>query len=230
MVAAAENQSWPSAAWPSRIGSGTELAYAEPKAAPVHEMSIFGADGFTFGDLIDIVNPLQHLPIAGSIYRDMTGDEIAAGPKVLGATLFFGPIGLVGSLASLAIEDATGKDIGDHVVAFFRGDQQTDQPGGQPQTVAALADFQPAAGTVATIAEDTVSAWARREADWTARQNTAAPDKTAAVETSPSPDADAFLRGDIAWMPMLLADTQPNIASATEAYRRSTALTMAVAG
>ncbi|MBT5013959.1 MAG: hypothetical protein HON02_05865, partial [Rhodospirillaceae bacterium] len=35
----------------------------------------FGADGFTFLDFLDIINPLQHIPVVGSLYRDMTGDE-----------------------------------------------------------------------------------------------------------------------------------------------------------
>ena len=31
---------------------------------------------FTFDDLIDVINPLQHLPIVSTIYRAITGDEI----------------------------------------------------------------------------------------------------------------------------------------------------------
>ncbi len=31
---------------------------------------------FTFDDFIDIINPLQHIPILSTVYREMTGDEI----------------------------------------------------------------------------------------------------------------------------------------------------------
>ena len=31
---------------------------------------------FTFDDFLDIINPLQHLPIVSMIYRAITGDNI----------------------------------------------------------------------------------------------------------------------------------------------------------
>lgn len=55
--------------------------------------SIFGEDGFTFGDIIDIINPLQHIPIVNSIYRKVTGDVIAPAMEIAGGALFGGPIG-----------------------------------------------------------------------------------------------------------------------------------------
>ena len=48
---------------------------------------------FSFKDLLDIVNPLQHLPVVGSIYRYLTGDEPAAGTRIIGDALYGGPIG-----------------------------------------------------------------------------------------------------------------------------------------
>lgn len=45
---------------------------------------MWGDDGFRFGDLIDIVNPLQHVPIVSWAYRALTGDTIAPAAKVLG--------------------------------------------------------------------------------------------------------------------------------------------------
>ena len=32
---------------------------------------------FSFWDFLDIINPLQHIPIVSNIYRSLTGDEIA---------------------------------------------------------------------------------------------------------------------------------------------------------
>ena len=72
-----------------------ELALATPENIPTgkdtekpHEFSLFGDDGLTFSDLIDVINPLQHIPVVGTIYREMTNDSLAAGPRMLGGTLF----------------------------------------------------------------------------------------------------------------------------------------------
>ncbi len=35
----------------------------------------WGKDGFTFADVLDVVNPLQHLPVVSKYYREQTGDD-----------------------------------------------------------------------------------------------------------------------------------------------------------
>ncbi len=86
------------------------------------ERAVFGADGLTFGDLIDVINPLQHVPVVATIYRSMTGDTIAPGPRLAGGGLFGGLIGLAGAAFNLAIEETTGKDLGGHMLALLTGD------------------------------------------------------------------------------------------------------------
>ncbi|MDC0189628.1 hypothetical protein OAJ77_00170 [Rhodospirillales bacterium] len=83
--------------------------------------ALFGNDGFTFFDFLDIINPLQHLPIISTIYRSITGDQIDPGSRIAGATLFGGPLG--GALASMdvAIKHNTGLDIVEHTATFFTG-------------------------------------------------------------------------------------------------------------
>ena len=84
-----------------------------------HDNGLFGKDGFTFFDFLDIINPLQHIPVISTIYRSITGDQIDPGSRIAGATLFGGPLG--GALASMdvAIKHQTGLDIVEHSVAFF---------------------------------------------------------------------------------------------------------------
>lgn len=77
-------------------------------------------------DVLDVVNPLQHLPVIGTVYRAMTGDKIGNVEKVAGDTLYGGPIGLVTSLADVAFEKITGKDIGSTVMAFVGLDHSDD--------------------------------------------------------------------------------------------------------
>ncbi len=87
----------------------------------------FGNDGFGFDDFLDIINPLQHIPFVSSLYREITGDEISPGSRMIGGTLFSGGIGLAVSFINSAIEDSTGKDVGEHVIAIFTP-AETDSP------------------------------------------------------------------------------------------------------
>ncbi len=100
--------------------AGEEAASAGPGRI---ERAVFGDDGFTFGDLLDIVNPLQHVPVISTIYRSLSGDSIAPGPRLAGGGLFGGLFGLAGAAVNVAVEQTTGKDVGGHVVAML-GDGQ----------------------------------------------------------------------------------------------------------
>ena len=84
-----------------------------------NDSGLFGKDGFTFFDFLDIINPLQHIPVISTIYRSITGDQIDPGSRIAGATLFGGPFG--GALASMdvAIKHTTGLDIVEHTATFF---------------------------------------------------------------------------------------------------------------
>ncbi|MEX1036289.1 MAG: hypothetical protein WDZ54_10050 [Sneathiella sp.] len=84
----------------------------------------FGEDGFGFDDFLDIINPLQHIPGVSSLYREITGDELSPGARMIGGTIFGGGIGLAASFINSAIEDATGHDIGGHMVALFSGEDE----------------------------------------------------------------------------------------------------------
>ncbi len=94
---------------------GGKQAVAEPGFQP------FGKDGFTFGDFIDIINPLQHIPVVSTVYRQLTGDDLDPGSRIGGGTLFGGPIGLVASLINVLVDETTGKDVGEQVLALFDG-------------------------------------------------------------------------------------------------------------
>ena len=70
---------------------------------------------FSFWDLLDIVNPLQHIPVVSSIYRRITGDEISPTARIIGATLYGGPAGFVLAANMALVEEAAGQSIGDAV-------------------------------------------------------------------------------------------------------------------
>lgn len=78
-----------------------------------------GADGKSFFDnMLDVVNPLEHLPVVSTIYHAITGNQSGDVEKIAGDTLYGGPIGLLSSVADIAFEKITGKDFGDTMLAM----------------------------------------------------------------------------------------------------------------
>jgi len=94
-------------------------------------------DSFSFRDLLDIINPLQHLPVVSTLYRWITGDTIGALPRIIGDGIYGGPIGLVGGLFNAQVKQESGKDAGEHVIAMLGG--EATPPVGDAPTVAANA-------------------------------------------------------------------------------------------
>jgi len=84
--------------------------------------SAWGADGFTFADLLDVINPLQHIPVVSTLYREATGDEIAPAAKFIGSTLLGGVPGLAVATLNSVLEDTTGMDLGEMALAALTGD------------------------------------------------------------------------------------------------------------
>lgn len=117
------------------------------------QSTFFGEDGLTFGDVLDIINPLQHIPVVSTLYRELTGDEISPGARMAGGALFGGPIGLAAATVNSVVEMATGSDIGKSVVAAINGDAAApvtaatpdSTPTSDPSPVAVAVITQPAA-------------------------------------------------------------------------------------
>jgi hypothetical protein len=83
------------------------------------DLKPFGDDGLTFGDILDVINPLQHIPVISTIYRNLTGDELSPAARIAGGALFGGPIGFVARAANTAVMAFSGKDIGENIAAVF---------------------------------------------------------------------------------------------------------------
>lgn len=137
---------------------------AMPSEAPADTaFQAFGADGFTFLDFLDVINPLQHIPLVSTLYRSFTGDSIDPGSRIAGGTLYGGPVGAGLAVANVALEEATGQDMGAHVLALFEGDD------------GALGDIAASDGPAETAHRDVqnhieVRQWAEREAAFHAAQ------------------------------------------------------------
>jgi len=104
------------------------------------------ADGLSFGDLLDTINPLQHLPIISTLYREITGDEIKPTARIIGGALYGGPIGAGLAVAEAVLEEASGEDAGGHIMSLLTGekspnaampDRPSDLVAPEPGTIAA---------------------------------------------------------------------------------------------
>lgn len=102
---------------PPDTGKGTNLVTANGQAVGhgrAEEKEIiaaaggfWGKDGFGFDDLIDMVNPLQHIPVLSNFYRALTGDDIGVGPRLIGAAAIGGPLGFATAAVGAMMENGT---------------------------------------------------------------------------------------------------------------------------
>lgn len=107
-----------------------ETVYDAPNLSPhqakmPHAPNIVNDEFFgSFADILDTINPLQHIPGVSTIYRALTGETISHGAKIAGDTLFGGPLGLLSSIVGSIFEEETGKDVGGHLMAAATGNYE----------------------------------------------------------------------------------------------------------
>jgi len=70
---------------------------------------------FGFGDIIDMVNPLQHIPLVSFAYRKITGDHIKPISTIIGGGIYGGAAGAAGGLVKLVMHE---EDVLGYATAF----------------------------------------------------------------------------------------------------------------
>ena len=97
---------------PTAVPALSATMTARAPASPAHASSQQAPS--TFHQLLSELNPLQYLPVIGTIYRAVTGDTIPEPVRELGSLavsgLMGGPIGIATNLGMLALEKVTGID------------------------------------------------------------------------------------------------------------------------
>lgn len=83
---------------------------------------------FSFSDFLDLINPLEHIPVLSSIYREITGEHINPISRVAGDVVYGALMGGVsaalsglGAIGDAIMEAETGKDATGNVVAALFG-------------------------------------------------------------------------------------------------------------
>jgi hypothetical protein len=92
------------------------LAYQD--GARLENMPTRDERPFGFGDVVDMVNPLQHIPLVNIAYREVTGDEIRPIGKIIGGALFGGPMGVTSGIVDVIVTEETGKDMAGNAIAL----------------------------------------------------------------------------------------------------------------
>jgi hypothetical protein len=108
----------PSSIHMDHIRTTQQSARADAAGTPTPQKAA-DDEGMSFWDVLDVVNPLQHIPIVNKIYQAVTGDTIKTPAKLAGGALFFGPIGLAAAAADAVVEKETGKDVVDNVTGWL---------------------------------------------------------------------------------------------------------------
>lgn len=107
------------------------IQVAAPQAAPVATTDVAQVNAKAesgekkesfFQHILDVINPLQHLPIVGTIYRAATGERLDPVEKIAGDAIYGGLWGAVTAVADVAFEAITGKSVEDTVMAWFKSD------------------------------------------------------------------------------------------------------------
>jgi hypothetical protein len=115
-------------------------ASAEPGVPSADTAKSEGKE-FSFWDLVDIVNPLQHIPVVSTIYRKITGDEIGNFARIAGGAVFGGFLGAAAGGVNALVASETGKDIGEMVLDSFTGDDKAETHVAAQDTPVELASY-----------------------------------------------------------------------------------------
>jgi hypothetical protein len=109
---------------------------------PESRKLFLGPDGeFGWDDLVDLINPLQHIPFLNIAYRAITGDEIYGAARMVDFAL--GPVAGVSTAVDLAVRSTTGDSLVDNAVAALFG---TSPDRANPGSASDLAAFNTASG------------------------------------------------------------------------------------
>ncbi len=122
----------------------------QQEALPAHAES-----HVTFHQILSALNPLQYIPVVGTIYRAVTGDEIPEPLRRVGTLivsfLMGGPVGALINVGVFAAEKITGFDIDKTGQAALHGDLPGNPAGGSAVASATQAAARTAMATPAQV-------------------------------------------------------------------------------
>lgn len=158
------------------------------RAADVEE----DVNDFTFEDFVDIINPLQHIPILSTAYREATGDDIKPVSQVAGGLLYGILTGSIiisalSSIVSAAYEQKTGEEPAMQVADALFGIKSNKETGATMLADAGKAAVEnPSATAPAPVGNEGAIKLASASTEVEKETLPPLPVKTAALETPPA--------------------------------------------
>ncbi len=100
----------------------TKITITPDSNTSTRAAGFFGADGPSFADALDAINPLKHIPIISDMIYDKPEEKSSVAANLVSGALMGGPIGFVASLANEIFKEATGKGMAETAYAALTGD------------------------------------------------------------------------------------------------------------
>lgn len=113
---------------------------------------VASSQALSFDDVLDTINPLNHIPIVSTIYQHAIGHQPSSASNIAGGVLMGGPLGFIVSLANEIYESATGSKFADQVYAALTGEHTTQVASKEPEPLGTLdapeemASIEPSSG------------------------------------------------------------------------------------
>lgn len=107
----------------SLVQSALQREQTPEQLAAAQQPAAF-ADGTTpgFADVLDMVNPLQHIPLVSQYYQQWTGDDMGYVSQVAGGALWGGGLGVATSFLNIGLTKAMGKSPSDYIQQLLSTD------------------------------------------------------------------------------------------------------------
>jgi hypothetical protein len=123
----------------------------QPQAAEENTPIKWWSKGsFSFKDILDMLNPLQHLPVISTLYRKLTGETLGGVARIIGGAIYGragGIASMISSVANAVFGAITGKDMGERIYAAIfgepKGDKTADGGAATASLLAAVAKSKP---------------------------------------------------------------------------------------
>lgn len=155
--------------------------------ASTEKSHLWAGDHFSFHDLLDAINPLQHIPVVSTIYRAVTGDTLGNAARVVGDGLYGGVIGVIAGLVDVSVIENTGKDIGGNIMEALGLDDDKSETAGSGDAAPSAASAGTSTGASTGTDAAAVPVPKPKPAVPAAPASTAAPaDAIALAPTAPS--------------------------------------------
>jgi hypothetical protein len=106
------------AAYFSSLGSANSAdTVARPQGVRSVQKNTQRHDDLSFGDVLEMINPLQHIPLVSNLYQNATGTKISPLAHMIGGAILGGPLGFAVAGINAVFEEGTGRSLLENIIS-----------------------------------------------------------------------------------------------------------------